>query len=451
MRKIYLIFALLVGTIASNAQDHNFQALDQLFDDSLTLFNNNVYNVIFEDNKRVYKYQEGIIDSSNFRLGIASATKLISATIMLKLQEEGWFTLDDSIGTYLPVFTTYGKGHVTIRNAYSMSSGVLNEGHAGQEYHRNPNLTLDQSVDSIAKNLPLVFQPGTMMAYDGSMMHVVGKVVEVIDSINGNNRDWNTIAKEEFFDILGMDSTDYDKFLPNPAVAGGIKTTPLDYLILLKMLANKGFHEGSQFLSPQSVNNIFTLQYGDIPLYAGGTSVLPFEHPDYAHNLDTVRYSFGGWVMERDTVSGNPLVLASPGAYGTFPWIDKCRNMYGILFTYVPAGGANKIMNTYLKMMKIVREEVGGCNILSVIDSPDFKAANIKVYPNPVENYVYIKSEKKISRISIFNNVGSVVAHNSFEGDREIEIQLSGLSSGIYFLKVITNDNLIIGKKLVVQ
>jgi CubicO group peptidase (beta-lactamase class C family) len=351
---LFLLFFLV--SLPSFSQTYDFSEVEDLLDDSISLFQGNVYNVIYRDNQLVHQYQAGEIGRQTQNIPIASATKWISATIMLKLQEEGWFALDDTVGTFLPVFTENGKGHISIRHAYSMTTGLLNEGNSGREYHRNSNLTLDQSVDSIAIKLPLEFEPGTHMAYDGSMMHVCGKIAEVVDEKMGNNRDWRTIAKDEFFDPLGMNDSDYTRFFPeNPAIAGGIRTSADDYLKVLQMIANNGLYEDENFLSPSSVNEIFTFQFGDLPLFQGGVSEFPHHHPDYADELDTVRYSFGGWVIERTNGNGNPEIVISPGAFGTFPWVDKSRNMYGIMFTQLRAGGGQKLVNTFLRMMKLTR------------------------------------------------------------------------------------------------
>ena len=253
-------------TSSSFCQSYDFSSIDKLLNDSSALYLDYIYVEVFENNGSIYQYQSGWLKCNNIRLGQGSSTKWISAAIMLRLAEKRLWGLDDSIGTYLPVFTKYRKGYITLRQSYSMSSGVFNTGTVNN-YHRNPAFTLDQSVDSIAKNVPVLYPTGQMIGYDGTMMHVWRKAAEVIDSIHENKRDWCIIAKEELFDLLGMDSTDYTDFLPNPAVAGGIETTPCDHLKFLKMLANNGVYNGDTILHISSIEEMFTDQTNSAPIF----------------------------------------------------------------------------------------------------------------------------------------------------------------------------------------
>jgi len=344
-----------------SSREDDFTAITQMLDDSSFMYLDRIYVEVFKDNQSIYKYQKGEINCSNIPLGQGSATKWISAAVMLRLAEKGWWGLDDSIGAYLPVFTRYGKGHITLRQSYSMSSGMFNPDYSSQ-YHTDPSLTLAQSVDSIAKNVQMLFPAGTMIGYDGTMMHVWGRVAEVIDRVNDNSRDWRSIAREELLDLLDMDNTDYSYFYPdNPAVAGGIETTPCDYLKFLKMIANNGKYNGKTILQPASVDEMFKDQTNSAPVYY---TYWPSNHPDFPNGLDTLRYTFGAWYLEKDA-SNNITGIASPGAFGHYPFVDRCRNLYGTFFCYIPyyEGGAKNVRNTFLHFMKILRNTIGPCNL----------------------------------------------------------------------------------------
>lgn len=444
MRKYFmkLLFAILLligynSTVYS--QPYDFSAIDQLLQDSSSLYLNRIYVEVFQDNSSIYQYQDGQIFCHTTRLGQGSATKWISGAIMLRLAEQGWWNLEDSIGTFLPVFTQYGKGHLTLRQSYSMSSGMYNPGNSN-DYHRNPDFTLDQSVHSIAKNVQIMYPTGQMIGYDGTMMHVWGKAAEIVDSINGNNRNWRLIAKEEFFDLLQMDNTDYTDFLPNPAVAGGIETTPCDYLKFLKMIANNGNFEGSQILQPNSVEEMFMDQTNSAPIYY---SYWPDNHPDFPNGLDTMRYTFGGYWTEIDE-NNNIIGITSPGAFGHFPFVDRCRNLYGSFFSYIPAlqGGGQNVMNTFLRFMKILRDTIDpNCTMapLAVPDVPENE--QVLIYPNPTKNQILVKSEKAIDKITIFNTTGKVVKARQTSGNTLVHIQMEELPVGVYFLQITEKAN----------
>jgi hypothetical protein len=69
---------------------------------------------------------------------------------------------------------------------------------------------------------------------------------------------------------------------------------------------------------------------------------------------------------------------------------------------------------------------------MSVLDVGDYSFKDIIIfYPNPVKDELYIRSEEKLEKIEIYNHIGQKVLDNN-----KVMINLSELSSGVYFLKV---------------
>lgn len=66
-----------------------------------------------------------------------------------------------------------------------------------------------------------------------------------------------------------------------------------------------------------------------------------------------------------------------------------------------------------------------------------------EVYPNPVENILKINSNLKYEKIHITNSSGLIVFEKN---DFSNELDLSEISSGIYFLKIYFNDKVIVNK-----
>ena len=56
------------------------------------------------------------------------------------------------------------------------------------------------------------------------------------------------------------------------------------------------------------------------------------------------------------------------------------------------------------------------------------------VYPNPVQNILNVNC-KDIEQVSLFNTVGQKIESLSTEGRENIQIDLSGLPSGMYILQ----------------
>ncbi|MNE08748.1 hypothetical protein D3C80_1014060 [compost metagenome] len=72
---------------------------------------------------------------------------------------------------------------------------------------------------------------------------------------------------------------------------------------------------------------------------------------------------------------------------------------------------------------------------LNALATPDFVLTNFKSYPNPVKNNLTIQNTSTIDEITLYSITGETVLTKKIKTLRS-EIDLSALSSGIYFLKV---------------
>jgi len=67
----------------------------------------------------------------------------------------------------------------------------------------------------------------------------------------------------------------------------------------------------------------------------------------------------GSWILARNPGGGVVEEVTSPGAFGTFPWVDRKRDLRGIIFMFQVTGGgftANGINN--LQVLAKVRAEI---------------------------------------------------------------------------------------------
>ncbi len=69
------------------------------------------------------------------------------------------------------------------------------------------------------------------------------------------------------------------------------------------------------------------------------------------------------------------------------------------------------------------------------------------IYPNPVSNYINIKSENTIIKVTIFDIVGSEILNKNFNNNHVL-ISTENIPSGVYFIQIKTNKG-IINKKIV--
>lgn len=104
----------------------------------------------------------------------------------------------------------------------------------------------------------------------------------------------------------------------------------------------------------------------------------------------------------------------------------------GLLVTEIPADSytITKDVTANLYYMSAVSET------LDIIDS---KILELRMYPNPTSNNLYIKSETKITKIQIYNTLGKLIRNIEKNTNN---INVSNLSKGSYFVKLYTKKGL---------
>jgi CubicO group peptidase (beta-lactamase class C family) len=260
---------------------------------------------------------------------VASASKWMAAALVMTVVDEGKLSLDAPISRYLPEF--HGTiGSTTLRELLAQTSG---EGsiEAGFDMRQDPRITLRESADAVAHR-PLVDPPGAVFKYGGPGFQVAGAAVEAV-----TGERWEQLFKERIADPLGMSHT-YWTHLPsrgvapeqtlNPLLQGGVVTTADDYMRFLTMLAQGGRVGNRRILSTQAVDAMETVQTLGKPMaYVPPGAVAGAKSAG-------VQYALGNWCETWDA-KHRCMLVSSPGAFGTFPWVDRKSGLYGIFFTRV--------------------------------------------------------------------------------------------------------------------
>ncbi|MGG5207331.1 T9SS type A sorting domain-containing protein [Chryseobacterium sp. MIQD13] len=78
----------------------------------------------------------------------------------------------------------------------------------------------------------------------------------------------------------------------------------------------------------------------------------------------------------------------------------------------------------------------------TVLAANDIRTApqNLRVYPNPVKDFLHISGEKEIKSVSVYSAEGRLVLHNITVNSKEAKIDLSGLETGNYFASATLDD-----------
>ncbi len=354
----YLMICLLALPLlySCNKQDddvyklpaYDFSALDSMLNKASVQqrFTDGMSIVLQKKGKIIYENAFGTLDTQQ-PMQVASCSKWVSAAVILSLVDDGLIQLDDSIGKYLPVFTLKNKGQVTIRQCFTMTSGFEEclSGKYGCPI-ANTTITLQQATEQLAETQPLVYTPGTTVYYSSVGMHIVGRIAELV-----TGKSWAILFKERIADPCAMQVSSYGD-TDNAYIAGGLQTVPADYLNFLQMILDYGVFGQKRVLSEEAIEVFFTPQTRKAQRVESPYPTPPPYHP---YDAKLVYYGFGSWqdVVNPDTDEIER--ISQPGAFGTFPWVDRKRNMIGIIFTN---SVLEETISSELKMQQLIRETV---------------------------------------------------------------------------------------------
>lgn len=329
-----LIFMLLFQFAKAQT---SFPEVDKKLESAKKELGGNVVALIYKDGKIIYQKALGEFTPKT-QAPIASCSKWLSAALVMSFVDEGKLSLDDKVSKYLPVFTKYSKGFITIRDCLSHLTGIESEPlRLMNILGRKKFATLEEEVNDIAAKKEIASNPGLEFRYSGVGLNIAGRVLEVI-----TKRSFEQLMQEKITRPLMMRNTSFSSFnAVNPS--GGAISTASDYINFLSMILNKGIFNGKRILSEKAIADMQTVRT---------TSAMIKYAPKAAAGYN---YGFGEWIMETDE-NGNATVVASPGLFGTWPMIDKCRGYACIFFTKGLLGEEKR--DIYLDIKKSIDEYI---------------------------------------------------------------------------------------------
>lgn len=108
---------------------------------------------------------------------LASLSKPISATLTMKLVEQGRVALDDSVRKFMPELPAEYEA-VTIRRLLAHQSGIREYSGLEEVFSTRRFVNLSEAADSIFVRSPLLFSPGTKTAYTTYGYTLLGAALE---------------------------------------------------------------------------------------------------------------------------------------------------------------------------------------------------------------------------------------------------------------------------------
>ncbi|MEJ2621912.1 MAG: serine hydrolase [Candidatus Thiodiazotropha sp.] len=243
----------------------------------------------------------------------ASTSKMVTASVILLLVQQGILSLDDHPQDYLSFWPTTGNhAAIELRHLLSFTSGLSD----APRCLNSPTAGFSDCVEQILDNNPTIATPGEEFYYASTHLQVAGLMAIHASGLN----DWAEVFDYFKSQTQLFSNAVYDlPSISNPRLAGGMHWQATEYLAFLSAL----YHQ--QFLSPVLLEAMSSDQIGTATIASSPINRWPI-------TLDW-HYGFGQWIE----CPGVPFDCAtttrvsSAGAYGAYPFIDFEHHYFGIV------------------------------------------------------------------------------------------------------------------------
>ena len=219
-----------------NSQDETFSAIDDLLRDARLDLKapSIVYGVVANGElvhsggfgQAVLSDESAPTDQTAYR--IASMTKMMTALLVLDLQDQGLLYLDAPAETYVEAlaaleYPTTDSRKITVRDLLNHTSGFVTDDPWADRQMSRSNAELD---DFLARAEPFNFAPGETFEYSNLGFAVLGRIIE-----NVSGQSFGAQLRERLLKPLGMNNTTLDlNDLPAEQRAGAYNWIDGEYL-----------------------------------------------------------------------------------------------------------------------------------------------------------------------------------------------------------------------------
>lgn len=243
---------------------------------------------------------------------MGSVTKMMTATAILKLAEEGKLSIDDTLDKYFPDYKHADE--ITLYHLLHMQSGIYDNLNEAQQIavlkgwdkeiamefsdKLKKDAFTDEEIIGLTSDLDLKFEPGSQMAYSNTGYYLMALIIEQV-----TGKTYAEYLQENIFDVCSMEhssscakgditSIPYDKDASDVSQmvdedgywcetmfsrgAGGVHSCAADMVMFDRSLM------GGKLLNEDSLNEMFNTDKG----YGCGWSTLNGGASDkhYTHN-----------------------------------------------------------------------------------------------------------------------------------------------------------------------
>ncbi len=260
----------------------------------------------------VYSKTFGAFNNQTYT-AVASASKMVSGTVLLQLVDKGALSLDTKTKDLLKDRTgqpwSGNMGEIKLRHLLSFTSGINGDVLASEP----ATITLEEAVTRIYEDQRTSASvPGSTFYYGSTHLRIAARMAEV-----ATGKSWRQLFDENLRIPLGWSSLSTYGGGTNPNPAGSLACTGLEYTRFLMMQVRKGLDGSTRLMSEELVNQRRQDAFGPATTIA---------YTPYVLLQRTNHYGFGNWVETQNGAAPsatNPIQrVSSTGKFGWAPWLE---------------------------------------------------------------------------------------------------------------------------------
>ena len=180
----------------------------------------------------------------------------------------------------------------------------------------------------------------------------------------------------------------------------------------------------------ESINNCQNSDTLSI-LFSNDSSLDPVEIQPLSSSsnilVSSINHQTMNWGME-SKLTRNPIYLNQSGQYCQYTFIDTFNYYY-----WVEIGNGNNCLT---------KSYYNGQQFYTSLTEKNISLNNIKLYPNPASNFIFLTGISKANSAYIFDHRGRLMGKVLLQGDNTVNFDISDYSPGIYIIKVISDANM---------
>lgn len=381
--------------------------------------------------------------TEDMHFGIGSNTKTFAATMMLKLQEDGLLSLDDTIGTWIQNVQNV-DGQITIRQLLNHTSGLYS-------FTNNPNYFASVNADVTAIWQPEdilqfiyapVFAPGTDWEYSNTNYLLAGLIVKAVLGTS-----YHQALRDSILDPQGLAAT---AFFPFETPTGPIPHAWSQYFGQPYLVdgVDVNWEHTANFSMAGAAGCIMSTAEDNVKFW----NKLMSGNIISSASLDEMKQSvnlgggtgYGLGVFRRSNFNGH---LAYNHGGTNVCWINE--NIYDdVTGTCISVLTNQDSVSNSVLLTKVVaalhKETIGPLTV----DPTDTRGLEIAIYPNPASKFVNIQSMNDGLTMRLHDISGREVMDQRLNNGTT-QIMLDNIANGIYMIHVTNKeDRTVFTKKL---